>query len=106
MEKNFVTFTVNNNGQSRTTRINLDIIKKNMGYDEQWNDLSDVYQIAENKAVEKMYKKNCCFIEDNSGIDGRGQIFIPSKFGGLDSITGIVSLESDFFQTKKTILNR
>jgi len=96
--KKLVTFTVNNNGSEKTTKVNLDSIKKAMKFDPDFDRNLDVYNNAGIRAVEKMYGKGKYFIQDNSGIDGRGQIWEHSPNGGSDSVTGIVNIESDFFE--------
>jgi len=97
MTKKLATFTVNNNGSEKTTKVNLSSIKKAMNYDPDFDRELDVFTNAEERAVEKMYGKGKYFMQDNSGIDGRGQIWRSSPNGGSDSVTGIVNIESDFF---------
>ena len=95
-DKKLVTFTVNNNGKRRSTRINVASIKKAMNYDSQFDREASVYNNCIDRAIEKLYGNGKYFIQDNSGIDGRGQIWKHGFTGGSDSVTGIIQLDDDW----------
>jgi len=103
--KKIVTFTVKNDGSIKTARVNIASIKKTMNFDSDFESVDsdfesdlDVYARAETRAVEKMYGKGRYFMQDNSGIEGIGQIWRSSPSGGSDSVTGIINIDSDFFE--------
>ena len=97
MTRLLVTFTVKVRSEVLETKVDINSIKKAMKFDPEWDLISEVYAFAETKAVEKLYGKGKYFMMDNSGISGRGQIWVSSKYSGSDSITGMVNLESDFY---------
>lgn len=99
--KTTVKFAVKNNGDERTTNIDIDSVKKAIKFDPEFDNRIDIYTEAEERAIEKMYGKGKYFIEDYSDINGRGQVWQHSRCGGSDSVTGTVYLETDFFEIVK-----
>jgi hypothetical protein len=95
--KKLVTFTVKENGSEKTTRVNVNSVKKSIVFDLDFDTERDLRKACEERAIEKMYGRGKYFIEDNSGIDGRGQIWQSCPTGGSGSHTGIVNVDSDFY---------
>ena len=82
---------------SKSTNVCVNAVKKAINYDPEYDWMIHLYKKVVTRAVEKLYGKGKYFIKDNSGIEGRGQIWQASKYGGSDSVTGVIYLESNFW---------
>jgi hypothetical protein len=73
--KKMVTVTITECGGNYTeleTRVNVGCVKKNMGFDEQYDTERDLGWKIIQKAVDKLFTPSCCF--HNSNPDYYGQI--------------------------------
>ena len=80
---------------NRQTNVCVDAAKKRISNNFELRIANNLEQHLIDYAIEKMYGKGKFFMLDNSGIDGRGQIWQHSPDGGSDSITGMVEIDTE-----------